>query len=372
MSRMGWSLLLLTLGLASACSTKAPPMAGQEGAAPPAPPEVVWVRDVDHRRPRAAPAFSQPALAGEHIVIGGQDSRAHVLSFGGREQMRFALSAPSESGALALPDGRAVLADAKGVLYALDLTGEKESWRRQLSSTVLGRPVWTGSAILVQSADNRVYAFDVDGEKRWSFASATGDITIHAGASPVVSDGIVYAVFSTGDVAAMRLDSGNLTWRRQLFLGHEAEVLSDIKAPISDPVVAGELVILSFYQGEIIALSRADGERVWTRRISLRSAPLLMNGQLFAAASDGSVSALDPASGETLWKQEVTDEELIGPVNWQGNLLLADADGGVHVMDPSGGQAASLKLTGRIDRTPITSSQGVLLRNTRGSLYLLR
>lgn len=371
--RLGWFLLLMAFGLAAACSAKSPAVSDQQGAdAPPVLPKVVWVRDIDHRAALAAPAFAEPALAGDLIVVGGQDSRAHVLSMSGREKARFALAAPSESGAAVLPDGTAVLADAKGMLYALDIGLEKESWRKQLSSTVLGRPVVADSTILVQTADNRIYAFGADGEKRWSFASIAGDITIHAGASPVVSDGIVYAIFSNGDVAALRLENGNLIWRRQLFLGREATVLSDIKAPISDPVVAGELLILSFYQGEIIALSRNDGERVWTRKISLRSTPLLLKGNLYAAAADGAVLALDPLSGETQWKQEISKEELIGPVAWQDNLLLADADGGVYVMNASGGQASSLVLSGRIDRAPLVSGQGVLLRNTRGSLYLLR
>ena len=68
MQRFGWPSVLLAIGLASACSVKAPQ---HEGAAPPSAPAVVWVRDVDHRRPLAAPAFSEPALAGDLIVIGG-------------------------------------------------------------------------------------------------------------------------------------------------------------------------------------------------------------------------------------------------------------------------------------------------------------
>ncbi|MFQ5355071.1 MAG: PQQ-binding-like beta-propeller repeat protein [Mariprofundaceae bacterium] len=332
---------------------------------------VAWVRDIDQRKPLGASGYSLPTVTSDAIVIGGGDRRVHIYKKHGGEQGRIGLSAPSESGALTLTNDLVVLADNDGVLYGIDAKKIAIIWKQQLSSVLLGKPVAAGDDFLVQTADNRIYRFSQDGKKKWSYSEQMQGLTLHAGSSPSSKGDQVYAVFGNGDVVALKAESGDLLWRRQLYLSMEAAALSDIRAPVSRPVVSGDLLILSFFQGNITALSRKDGQQVWSKDISLKDTPLALGSNLYMASGDGKVFALDAASGQIVWKQGVSDAELIGPVAWKGGLVVGDSKGRITVLDMKGNIIKQLSISGRIDRSFVVFPGGILVRNDLGNLYLL-
>jgi outer membrane protein assembly factor BamB len=203
---------------------------------------------------------------------------------------------------------------------------------------------------------------------------------MHLSASPVIYDKNVYAVFSNGDVVALKADNGGFLWKRQLLLSREAAVLSELKVPVSAPAIIPasqsgrdeDVLAVAVFQGEISFISLQDGTVLGHRKLSLKSSPLLVGKQLYVADTSGYVSALDTANGETLWKQQVSGGELTGPVLWQGALWVADNQGIVYRLDVDGSVLATVELSGRIDRTPVVASNGVLVRNHLGTIYMLR
>jgi len=334
--------------------------------------DMAWVVDVDQRRPMSPFGDSQPALAGDKIVIGGRDARVRVYDLHGNELRRIAIEAACESDALALSPALVVLGDVNGTLYGIDPETGRILWRQRLSSVVLGHPVKAGNDFMVQAADNRIYRFSSAGKKRWSYAGQVGGLTMRKGTSPRVSGDVVYAIFTNGDVVAVRADSGNLIWRRQLLLDMNAVTLSEMKVPISDPVLVGNILIVSFYQGTMIALSTEDGRQLWQRHLSLRSTPSIQGGHLLAATSHGAIVSLDVANGATLWQQHLGKGELVGPTLSNGRLFAGDDHGHVYSLTLDGRKAGMLNLPGRLDRTPIAVPGGILIRNNLGGLYLIQ
>jgi len=332
---------------------------------------VEWGAHVDLRRPLSPAANSTPGVGDGYIVIGGRDGRAHIYNMNGSEVRRLALQAPGESGTLVLTNGPAILGDTDGNLYAIDPATGQIVWHQLLSSILLGHPVPAGDGFLIQTADNRIYSFSRDGKKRWSYAGQLGGLSMNQGASPLVIDGHVYAVFNNGDVVAIDLASGNLIWRRQLILDNSAAVLSEMRVPVADPVMVADRLVVSFFQGEMFALNPEDGEQQWRRSISVKSTPMVHNDQLFVATGHGDVMALDGTSGETVWRQHVGDAALVGPIPLQGRLIVADDRGQVHALTLAGQAAGSLELPGRIDRAPVPAADGVLIRNDLGGMYLI-
>ncbi len=333
--------------------------------------EIGWVRDVDQRRPASASGYSLPAVAADDILICGEDKRVHIFNLHGSEQARIALEGPCESGALTLANGLVSLVDTDGMMYGIDPGKASILWKHRLSSTVLGTPEAVDGDFLVQTADNKVYRFSAEGKEIWSYSGSVEGLTIHAGSSPAVSGGDVFAVFANGDVVALRGEGGDLLWRQQLYLSNEATAFSEIRAPLAAPVVTGEMLIISFFQGDMFALSTKDGHQLWSRPISLKGVPLVSGTILYAASSDGSVFALDAASGQTIWKQKVSNAELIGPVLWKNHLVAGDSRGRIIVLDRQGNLVRELTVAGRIDRSPVAFQGGILVRNDLGSLYLL-
>ncbi len=347
--------------------------------------EVAWSTDVDGRKPADPLAYGQVALTGKgdtvRLVIGGRDGRAHVYDLSGHESFRIALSEASDSGAAALSSGLVVLGDTDAQLYAIDTQLGKIAWQFSLSSPLTGMPVAVDQDILVQCTDNRIYRMNADGKKVWSFSGQVGGLGLYLNTSPLVHNGRIYALLTTGDAVALDAKTGDLIWRKQLLLDTDAPDLADLKAPQAIPVWMPELtlggntgknlVLFSFYQGEVFALDSNDGHALFSHVISFKSAPLVDGERLYAANSHGLFQAIERNTGVIFWQKKLTDAELVGPVMWHDSLWLADSQGSVFCLDQAGHMQASIKLPGSINRAPVVTPNGVLVHTSLGGLYLL-
>jgi len=348
--------------------------------------EVIWATDVDGRKPADPLAYGQVALTGQgeaaRLVIGGRDSRAHVYDLSGSELYRVALAEASDSGAATLASGLIVLSDTNAQLYAIDAQRGEIAWQFSLSSPVTGMPQPIEQDILLQCTDNRIYRIDTHGKKLWSFSGQAGGLGLYLNTSPLVHNGRIYALLTTGDAVALDAKTGDLIWRKQLLLNTDAAHLSDLKAPQAMPVwmpeltwdgsTAKNLVLFSFYQGETFALDATDGATLLSHTISLKSAPLVKGERLYTADSHGLSQAIERSTGVVFWQQQLSSAELVGPVMWHDSLWLADSQGSVFRLDKAGHVQATIELPGSIDRAPIVISNGVLVHTSLGGLYLLR
>jgi len=345
---------------------------------------VVWSVDLDQRRPASAPGMSNPAVVqgeqGEAIVAGAQDRRVRVFDANGSEIHRMAMSAAGESGGLQLANGLVVVGDVDGKLFGLDINTGSVAWSVELASALMSRPVPVGDDFIVQTENNQVFRFTPNGAKVWSFSGPPGGLGIQLQPSPVVHRDHIYVAMKNGDVVALKADNGSFLWQRQLLLNNNAAVLSELKVPAATPVLIlaelsgrhEDMLAVPIFQSDIFFLSLRDGSTLMNRVISSKSSPLQVGKQIYVADTKGALSMLDAAGGETLWKQELSNGELAGPVLWQENLWVADEFGKVFRLSLDGKLLATVELAGRIDLAPVVSSDGVLVRNNHGTLFKLR
>jgi hypothetical protein len=75
-------------------------------------------------------------------------------------------------------------------------------------------------------------------------------------------------------------------------------------APVrSEPAVVGQVVYAAAFNGTVRALDVATGTTIWTAATAsgLRASPAVVDGVVYIGASDGRVHALDAATGATIW-----------------------------------------------------------------------
>jgi outer membrane protein assembly factor BamB len=150
--------------------------------------------------------------------------------------------------------------------------------------------------------------------------------------SPVVAPKVWPA--SGGDLAATRqtkaavpLD-GTVAWRARLDSGATTSLVADDHA-----------VYVGVANAALVALSAQDGRELWRTSVpgQLDAPPTLAGDHLYITLRDGSVAALDPATGQLIWREGAGPTFSAGALVSEGTLY-ASALGDARMYDAENGQ----------------------------------
>ena len=190
----------------------------------------------------------------------------------------------------------------------------------------------------------------------------------------------VFAAGYKGEVIAFNINNGHEIWRTKVK-----------KTPFSGGPAAGNgLVIVGTSEGEVVALSSADGKPRWRVRLNgeILAAPAISERAVAVRTVDGKLRALSPADGHELWTQEQQVPRLSlrgtsSPVI-AGELTLCGFDNGkvvaVNMNDGSLQWEATiapphgkteLERLDDVDSTPHVSGQDVFTVGFQGKIAML-
>lgn len=188
-------------------------------------------------------------------------------------------------------------------------------------------PVATGGTIVTATPDREsMVALDGDsGDVHWRVTPTDGAFSASFN-RPAVRDGVVYTTAWPYWVSAHDLDTGARQWYREL---DEQMVLA--------PVATGAgLVVLS--RESVRSLDPTDGSTQWRYDHGgnvTESVPAVADGVVFAPTEDGSLDAVDLASGERAWRAPfdgsgapVVGDGIVYAVRSQSELVALDASTG--------------------------------------------
>jgi outer membrane protein assembly factor BamB len=222
------------------------------------------------------------------------------------------------------------------------------------------RPVYDRQEIWVADHRGRISVLDADSGR--SIQRFETDLALSAG--PRLEEERAYWGTFDGELIAMNRADGSIAWRARL----SSEVLSM-------PVVQDGVLVARCIDGRVFGLDRRTGARLWVHDRSVplltlrgNSDPLGRAGQVFVGYEDGAVSALRAADGSLLWDQRVSVPEGRTELD-----QLSDIDGPMAIVGSElyvvtyKGQLAGLALdSGRILWSKdLSSHQGVSLQRTQ-------
>ncbi len=230
-------------------------------------------------------------------------------------------------------------------------TGENLAWKAPYGGR--SAPIVMGDRLYLQNSSGkgdtlqeRIMCFNADtGKLLWEhrFNVYLSDVPPHrvGWASPVgdPSTGNVYAFGVGGNLIGLNRD-GKVLWERSL--GEDFGLLTTHGGRTVSPIIDGDLVIVSgvtFQWGQhgrgahrFIAFDKKTGETVYVsapggRPYDTTYAPPIIanvNGTrlLIQGASDGSVYAIKPQTGELVWKYEISKRGLNTGVVLHGNTAI--------------------------------------------------
>ena len=114
-------------------------------------------------------------------------------------------------------------------------------------------------------------------------------------------------------------------------------------------------------------------ERIWSAEVgdsdadqSLDLRPAFSQGRIYAAGSDGAVTALDANTGQTIWRIELDDDaRIVGGVGvGEGRVVVSTADGDLIALDPNdGGERWRVNLGSQV-LAPVALAEGRAVART--------
>ena len=197
-------------------------------------------------------------------------------------------------------------------MNAFDAISGQMRWRYQSEGLFLwGAPVVSDGIVYFGPFGRHVYAVDAqNGTLLWRYASEY-DVSFLT-----LADGVVYVLTESGPLRALDAGSGALLW------SYEADDATGIALEdgVAYVVTRENLLALGAATGELLSRYESDVEMY---------SPTLVNGTLYVNTVEGAVSAIDSATGDTIWSYGTNGVLGISPVASVGLDISPVVTGGV-------------------------------------------
>lgn len=289
-----------------------------------------------------------PATAGERVYAASHDGVVTALNAAsGNTLWEVNTKLPITAG-VGLGEGLVLVGSAKGQVLALRQDDGGEVWRARVSSEVLAPPRAADGVVVVRTGDGRLTGLDAaTGTQRWVYSYTVPLLTLRGSAPPLLGQGMAIIGLDTGRLLVLSLRDGVPVWEKVISPPRgrtELERLVDIDA---EPRIAGGVLYVAAYQGNLTAIDLRNGSTLWSRNLSAYAGLDADRQGVYVSAADDVVWALDRLSGQVLWKQEgLAGRRLSAPVATGNYVVVGDFEGYLHWLGKDDG-----RLVGRAQST---------------------
>ncbi|MEJ2669425.1 MAG: PQQ-binding-like beta-propeller repeat protein, partial [Gammaproteobacteria bacterium] len=214
----GWILMLILSALLFGC-------ASNDNIVEPTPLKPVdrvvqlhklWSKRIGHGF-EAETIVLRPAISDEQIYVA--DARGMVIALNrsnGREVWKQKLN-QAVVGGVSVDEDMLWVTTRRAQLIALDAQTGARRWDVTLSSESLAPVTVRGRHVIVQTQDAHLTCFDREtGQRLWVLDTTIPVLTLRGAAMPRIEGDAVFAGFANGKLASVDLKTGVLQWERQI------------------------------------------------------------------------------------------------------------------------------------------------------------
>ena len=142
-----------------------------------------------------------------------RDMNGKIDAATGELKVLYSQPQASAGSALATAGDLVFCGDQNRRFRALDAESGKIVWRTPLTAPVRAAPTVAGDRVFITTVDNQLIALAAeDGKKIWDHSGISETAGLLGGASAAVDSGTVIAAYSSGELFALRADTGRVAW----------------------------------------------------------------------------------------------------------------------------------------------------------------
>ncbi|MDM8558990.1 outer membrane protein assembly factor BamB [Candidatus Parabeggiatoa sp. HSG14] len=318
-----------------------------------------------------------PVFYNDEIFTASKEGHLRAFNFkDGKQKWGQKIDVPISSGP-GIGEGLVLVGTQKGDVVAFSDTDGTEQWRAQVSSEILAKPIINQGIVVVRTGDGKLFGLDSKtGEHLWIYErSRLPLLSLRGTSTPIVGQESILAGFDNGKIALLELDTGKVIWEAAVAISRgrsELERMVDIDA---DPLLIGNMVYVTSYQGRTVAIDLTKGKLLWEREISSYTGLDADIDYLYVSDTKSHIWALDRYSGEDWWKQEKLQARFVtAPVSIGDYVVVGDIEGYLHWLHREDGQFIGRYRIGKASITvpPLVVNDILIAFNSKGDIVALR
>ena len=325
--------------------------------------EMVWLaRDTGYR----PETHSTPLVIGGVAYVGHEGRSFDAVGLkDGKILWRFATRGRVYTTA-AWADGLLLFGDDEGWFYAVDTAGRK-AWEFRVPYPVVASPVVEGGRVYLAVSDQNVFCLEAStGRPLWQYGREfPRQRSVWRTTGLAYGDGRVYAGFSDGAVVALDPEDGRVLWRAESGAGTRG--FRDVTA---GPVYAGGRVYAGSLDGPVVCLDAATGKVLWRADVPAANGFAVGDRVLYLGTAGGSVTALDLRDGSPLWETPLDGGVPTVPVLARNAVVAGASDGSLFALDPATGEVMERYAPGPgLHAQPLVFRGGILFLSDGSVLH---
>lgn len=328
----------------------------------------VWTADVGTGSGKIGRVTAPPIVAGGFVYTLDADAKVSAVSIsGGSSAWRTSIAPTPEKvassdgfsfsnvfslgggggnegggygGGLAIDNGRLYGTSGYGAVVALDPATGKRLWEKNLAVPLRAAPTAINDRVYVISSEGRFHCLNgADGNELWSVRGLPQQASLVMNVSPAVDGDIVVVPYASGDLVALKAYDGSSAWSESLSRTRTISQLASL-ADAARPAIDNGVAFAVGHAGRMIATQTKSGERLWSLNVPGTQMPWVAGGSVFVVDTQGQLMAVGRNDGKVQWTVKLPDSTWSGPVMANSKLWLASNKGALVGVDAA---------TGRID-----------------------
>lgn len=214
-------------------------------------------------------------------------------------------------------------------LVALDVTNGTEKWRRDIGVPGRSAPTIADGRVFLSTIDDHLLAFAAsDGRPLWTYQAAEPVNSMLGQPAPAYYRGLVVAGLGSGELACLRADSGSVVWSDSLGASRGRASVADFLSIRGAPVIANGQVFAISMGGLLICNDVPSGRRLWERQVAGEDTTYIAGDWMFVISAQQELAAVHIPDGRIAWITQLPryedPEKRRDTLTWYGPLLVSD------------------------------------------------
>lgn len=241
----------------------------------------------------------------------------------------------------ALKGNSLLVADSLAKYYSIDIKYGELNWSKNNMHPFNSEIKISGNMLLAADYKNTLRSFNItDGSELWNFQTENVFTISDTRNSLIIIDNLVIFNNSVGDITAVDVVTGMITW--QLPTQSSDIILESYKFKNSKLVSDKKSIFFSNNKGEFYSIDIKTGIANWINEVNSNVAPILIGNLIFTVSNDGYLYVIEKNNGNIIritdlyknYKEKKrADVKPIGFVIGTRNLYLTNSDGKMNVID---------------------------------------